>query len=153
MILELPHLLIGGGIGIVPRYHAPVLDALIGDAEVDGDEDWRLLSERLRNFAGLNDEPLPKGLKAELRSYQKHGYDWLCFLRDSGFHGILADDMGLGKTVQALSFLLAQKENGNAKHPSLVVAPTSVTANSPIRPTSLPSEPAMCGVSTTLGRS
>lgn len=129
MAMELPHLLIGGGIGIVPRYHAPVLDALIGDAEVDGDEDWRLLSERLRNFAGLNDEPLPKGLKAELRSYQKHGYDWLCFLRDSGFHGILADDMGLGKTVQALSFLLAQKENGNAKHPSLVVAPTSVTAN------------------------
>ncbi|MDP6943717.1 MAG: SNF2-related protein, partial [Myxococcota bacterium] len=129
MAMELPHLLIGGGIGLVPRYHAPVLDALLGDAEVDADESWTLLSQRLRNFSGLNDEPLPEGLKATLRSYQKHGFDWLCFLRDSGFHGILADDMGLGKTVQALCFLLSQKEHGNAEQPSLVVAPTSVTAN------------------------
>ena len=129
LAMELPHLLMSGGVGRVPRYHAPVLDALIGDAEVAGDEDWQLLSHRLRNFSGLNDEPLPVGLVAELRSYQKHGYDWLCFLRDSGFHGILADDMGLGKTVQTLTYLLAEKENGNAKHPTLVVAPTSVTAN------------------------
>ncbi|MCB9728702.1 MAG: SNF2 helicase associated domain-containing protein [Deltaproteobacteria bacterium] len=127
--MELPHLLIGGGVGRVPRFHAPVLDALVGDAEIEGDAEWTRLSTRLRNFKGLNDEPLPKGLTATLREYQKHGYDWLCFLRDSGFHGILADDMGLGKTIQALTFVLAEKEAGRLENPVLVVTPTSVTAN------------------------
>ncbi|MGM0578447.1 MAG: DEAD/DEAH box helicase [Myxococcota bacterium] len=127
--MELPHVLVGGGVGRVPRFHAPVLDALVAEAELDADEEWRRLSARLRNFSGLEDEPLPEGLEAELRHYQKHGYDWLCFLRDSGFHGILADDMGLGKTVQALAFIQAEKEADRLEHPVLVVAPTSVTAN------------------------
>lgn len=127
--MELPHVLVAGGVGRVPRFHAPVLDALIGDAAIEGDEEWQRLSSRLRNFDGLNDEPLPEGLEATLRPYQKHGYDWLAFLRDSGFHGILADDMGLGKTVQTLTLLLADKKNDTPDHPSLVVAPTSVTAN------------------------
>jgi non-specific serine/threonine protein kinase len=130
MSMELPQLLLSGGIGRVPRYHAPVLVALLGDAEeIEADEEWERLSSRLRNFAGLTEEPLPEGLNAELRSYQKHGYDWLCFLRDSAFHGILADDMGLGKTIQALTFLLAEKESGRAEHPTLVVCPTSVATN------------------------
>ncbi len=127
--MELPQLLLSGGIGRVPRYHAPVLDALVGDAEIKADEEWQRLSRRLRNFAGLMDEPLPEGLQAELRPYQKHGYDWLAFLRDSGFHGILADDMGLGKTIQTLTFLLAEKESGRAENPTLVVCPTSVASN------------------------
>jgi superfamily II DNA or RNA helicase len=129
LAMELPHVLVAGGVGRVPRFHAPVLDALVGDSAVEGDEEWQRLSQRLRNFDGLSDEPLPEGLRAVLRPYQKHGYDWLAFLRDSGFHGILADDMGLGKTVQTLALLLADKENGTADHPTLVVAPTSVTAN------------------------
>ncbi|MFT7580633.1 MAG: non-specific serine/threonine protein kinase, partial [Myxococcota bacterium] len=127
--MELPQILLSGGIGRVPRYHAPVLDALVGDAELDADEDWQKLSSRLRNFGGLQDEPLPESLEAELRGYQKHGYDWLAFLRDSGFHGILADDMGLGKTVQALTWLLAEYESERGEHPTLVVCPTSVATN------------------------
>lgn len=127
--MELPHILLSGGRGRVPRHHAPVLDALVGDADIDGDEDWTKLSHRLRNFSGLSEEPLPKSLQAELRTYQKHGYDWLAFLRDFAFHGILADDMGLGKTVQTLTYLLAEKEFGNAELPSLVVCPTSVATN------------------------
>ncbi len=127
--MELPQLLLSGGIGRIPRYHAPVLDALVGDAEIDADDDWRALSARLRNLEAAGKEPLPKTLTAELRDYQQHGYQWLCFLRDAAFHGILADDMGLGKTIQTLSFLLAEKEAGNAEHPSLVVCPTSVASN------------------------
>jgi len=129
MAMELPQILLSGGLGRVPRYHAPVLDALVGKAELEADEEWQQLSYWLRNFSGLSDQPLPKELNAELRTYQEHGYDWLCFLRDSGFHGILADDMGLGKTLQTLTFLAAEKENGNAEYPSLVVCPTSVATN------------------------
>jgi len=127
--MELPQILVSGGIGRVPRYHAPVLDALIGDAPIQADDDWKRLSERLRNFAGLHDTPLPNGLQAELRVYQKHGYDWLTFLGEAGFHGILADDMGLGKTVQALSWLAREYEGEDAEHPTLVVCPTSVATN------------------------
>ena len=127
--MELPHLLLAGGVGRVPRFHAPVLEALVRGAEIDGDEEWTRMASRLRNFKGMDEQPLPNGLLGELREYQKHGYDWLHFLGESGFHGILADDMGLGKTVQALSWMLAEKESGALEHPILVVAPTSVTAN------------------------
>ena len=78
-------------------------------------------------------EALPKGLKAELRPYQQVGYRWLCFLKDVGQGGmgaLLADEMGLGKTVQALAFLLREKEQSGEKHaPALVVTPTSVLPN------------------------
>ena len=144
MAMEVPQLLMSGGIGRVPRYHAPVLDALIGDSQyIDSDDEWKKLSARLRKYAGVSEEPLPEGLRAELRPYQRQGYDWLAFLRDFGFHGILADDMGLGKTLQALTWLLAEHKSQKgeaadggsemkpprAENPSLVVCPTSVASN------------------------
>ena len=43
--------------------------------------------------------------KMILRPYQVAGYQWLNYLHEVKWGGILADDMGLGKTVQALSFL------------------------------------------------
>lgn len=128
--MELPQLLLSGGIGRIPRYHAPVLDALIGDSRhVESDEEWKKLSARLRKYDGVGEEPLPEGLNASLRPYQKRGYDWLAFLRDFGFHGILADDMGLGKTLQALTWLAAEHQSGRAENPSIVVCPTSVASN------------------------
>jgi non-specific serine/threonine protein kinase len=128
--MELPQLLLSGGIGRIPRYHAPVLDALVGDSQhVETDEEWKKLSARLRKYQGVGDEALPSGLNASLRPYQKQGYDWLAFLRDFGFHGILADDMGLGKTLQALTFLLSEHQSGRAENPSIVVCPTSVASN------------------------
>jgi superfamily II DNA or RNA helicase len=127
--MEIPQLLLTGGIGRVPRYHAPVLDALVGDStHIESDDEWKRLSARLRNYAGIGEEPLPAGLTAELRPYQKAGFDWLGFLRDFGFHGVLADDMGLGKTLQALTWLLGEHA-GRAENPSLVVCPTSVASN------------------------
>lgn len=88
------------------------------------------LLEALTGKASLDPVPLPKGLNAELRSYQKSGFDWLVFLYNCGMGGILADDMGLGKTVQALAFLQWLKESGGAKRrPHLVIAPTSVITN------------------------
>ncbi|MDX1387104.1 MAG: DEAD/DEAH box helicase, partial [bacterium] len=82
----------------------------------------------LRETSEIPKRELPEDLKAKLREYQHHGYDWMGFLHDHSFHGILADDMGLGKTVQALTYLLDRKNNEGQK-PSLVLAPTSVVFN------------------------
>ena len=70
----------------------------------------------------------PNELRADLRDYQRSGYDWLNFLWDNELGGILADDMGLGKTVQALA--LISRAVAEDPHTSfLVIALTSVVAN------------------------
>jgi Superfamily II DNA/RNA helicases, SNF2 family len=110
-------------------YEAADVQKLI-DAVPDANVDIRP-RELLRTLAGLGPveaEGLPSGLKADLRGYQKSGFDWLVFLHRCGMAGVLADDMGLGKTVQTLALLQWAKENG-AKLPALVVAPTSVIIN------------------------
>ena len=84
---------------------------------------------RLRDFTGIEPVPVPAGLQGTLRAYQHEGVNWLQFLRDFNFAGILADDMGLGKTIQALSHLLIEQEAGRLDRPALVVAPTSLMTN------------------------
>jgi superfamily II DNA or RNA helicase len=111
--------------------------AAAGLQELDGAGDWvwrgsteiLALSQKLRDFSGIKPVEVPPGLRAVLRGYQQEGLNWLGFLREHGFGGILADDMGLGKTVQALAHLLVEKASGRADRPSLVVAPTSLMAN------------------------
>ncbi len=78
------------------------------------------LAALVAGFTAIPASDLPEGLTASLRSYQRRGVDWLCFLREAGLGGILADDMGLGKTVQAITALRGR---------ALVVAPTSVLFN------------------------
>ncbi len=111
----------------VDAFLVPALAGLASEATPE--EGWRRLTSRLDDFGGVVDQPLPEGLQVDLRSYQKHGYNWLCALRDLGLHGCLADDMGLGKTVQTLALLLDEKLSGRAAAPTLVVAPTSVVQN------------------------
>lgn len=118
----------GEGGFIIPSFLVPAMAGLVAEAE-QIDDGWRDASTRLIDFSGIPDYTLPAGLNAELRGYQKHGYDWLCMLRDIGLHGCLADDMGLGKTVQTLALLLHEVESGRATGPVLVVAPTSVVQN------------------------
>ncbi|MCK0437927.1 DEAD/DEAH box helicase [Gordonia alkaliphila] len=91
-------------------------------------EEWRQQLRRLTNARPPEPVPVPDGLDAELRGYQRDGLDWLSFLWDNGIGGILADDMGLGKTVQTLALMTrAVAENPQARF--LVVAPTSVIGN------------------------
>ena len=91
-----------------------------------------LLRKQLNQLLGLQSLPhseVPKGLQAELRDYQHQGLNWLQFLRESRFNGVLADDMGLGKTIQTLAHLQLEKEQGRLNTASLIVTPTSVVGN------------------------
>ncbi|VEF46354.1 SNF2 helicase associated domain-containing protein [Bacillus freudenreichii] len=69
--------------------------------------------------------PLPEGLQASMREYQKTGYQWFRSLSHYHLGGILADDMGLGKTLQSIAYLLSEK--GENRH--LIVAPASLIYN------------------------
>ncbi len=66
--------------------------------------------------------------KADLRTYQQRGVNWLCFLDSLQFGICLADDMGLGKTVQILALLNILKSR-NHRQASLLVIPASLISN------------------------
>jgi hypothetical protein len=88
------------------------------------------LRERLKDFKGIPEIGLPGGLQAEMRPYQKDGFDFLCHLSQIRLGGILADDMGLGKTLQTLAWLGWLKDrHKKAPKPSLVICPASVLHN------------------------
>ncbi|RNE62262.1 DEAD/DEAH box helicase [Cryobacterium tepidiphilum] len=89
---------------------------------------WRASVAGLNALTQVDPAPLPNGLHATLRPYQRDGFSWLAFLWQHGLGGILADDMGLGKTLQALALLVHAAEHGT-RAPFLVVAPTSVVSN------------------------
>jgi SNF2 family DNA or RNA helicase len=111
------------------RYHLSVVDELY--EERDEEELVVKLEEKyanLRQFNAIKEIEPPEGLKKILRPYQLAGYQWLNYLTEIKWGGILADDMGLGKTVQALSFLdHFRKEHGSLK--ALVVCPTTLIYN------------------------
>jgi non-specific serine/threonine protein kinase len=111
------------------RYHLSVVDELYETRDqeelvVQLEEKY----EKLREFNKIKEIDPPYGLKMVLRPYQVAGFQWLNYLTDINWGGILADDMGLGKTVQALSFL----EHFKTKHgklKALVVCPTTLIYN------------------------
>ncbi|MGF1643549.1 MAG: SNF2-related protein [Thiotrichales bacterium] len=119
---------------VMNRWQAASLAELEADDDAagwrwDGDEHWRELADRLRRIDAIPAVDPPQGLNATLRRYQQHGLDWLQFLSEFGFAGILADDMGLGKTLQTLAHILLEKERGRSSAPCLIVAPTSLLYN------------------------
>jgi superfamily II DNA or RNA helicase len=90
----------------------------------------KALRGHIRDFKGVPSIDLPKDLQADLRPYQKDGFDFLAHLTKVRLGGILADDMGLGKTLQALAWLAWLKErNTKNPKPSLVICPASVLHN------------------------
>ncbi|MFI5186220.1 MAG: SNF2-related protein [Chitinophagales bacterium] len=111
------------------RYHLSVVDELYENRDenelvVQLEEKY----QRLREFDKINNIEPPDHLQNILRPYQVAGYQWLNYLHEINWGGILADDMGLGKTVQALSFLERYKsEHGKIK--ALVVCPTTLIYN------------------------
>ncbi len=111
-------------------FHLTMIDQLLSEVDhAQTDDAFRERLQRLKDFSGVEEKALPAGFQGELRDYQKAGYDWLHFLHDYGFGGILADDMGLGKTVQVLTLLLSHRESGDARTADLIVVPRSLLVN------------------------
>lgn len=107
--------------------------AHLGEAELkrfaDSNE-LQALKEKLADFEGVPSIALPSSVHAEMRPYQKDGFDFLCHLTRAKLGGILADDMGLGKTLQTLSWMAwLRDQQGNNPRPTLVICPASVLHN------------------------
>ena len=111
------------------RYHLSVVDELYeGRDEEELVVELEAKYENLRQFNTIKEIDPPETLKAVLRPYQVAGYQWLNYLTEIKWGGILADDMGLGKTVQALSFVdHLRNKHGSIK--ALVVCPTTLIYN------------------------
>ncbi|HEY1114793.1 MAG TPA: SNF2-related protein [Chitinophagaceae bacterium] len=111
------------------RYHLSVIDELYENR----DEEELTIKleekyERIREFDRIKEIDPPENLQPILRPYQVAGFQWLNYLKEVSWGGILADDMGLGKTVQALSYLQHYyEENDGLK--ALVVCPTTLIYN------------------------
>ncbi len=111
------------------KYHFSVIEELY--LQRDEEELFFQLEEKYERIKGnhsIKPIPAPAHLQSILRPYQESGFQWLNYLREVQWGGILADDMGLGKTIQALSYLHHLKvENGKLK--ALVVCPTTLLYN------------------------
>lgn len=111
------------------KYHMSVIDELYENrdaSEISFALDEKF--ERLREFKQIPETVPPAQLQPVLRPYQTAGFQWLNYLNDVGWGGILADDMGLGKTVQALAMLHHYRtREGNIK--AIVICPTTLIYN------------------------
>lgn len=83
---------------------------------------------------------LPVAIRADLRSYQQEGVNWLAFLNKYHLHGILCDDMGLGKTLQTICIVASDhhlraeefKKTGSPEYrklPSLIICPPTLSGH------------------------
>lgn len=103
--------------GSLPGYFLPEIVQLCGDLDQPCPDALKNINQLLIDGEGIREAELPIDLKVNLRTYQKKGVNWLCFLRDRKMGAMLADDMGLGKTLQALCAIRGK---------TLIVCPTSV---------------------------
>jgi len=98
---------------------------ILESKKISLDHSLTQLQEKFANFSGIQNVLPSPNFNGTLRGYQQTGVNWLAFLYDFGFHGILADDMGLGKTVQVLAFI----SQLTILAPILIVLPTSLLFN------------------------
>ncbi|CAN5724194.1 hypothetical protein BH10BAC2_BH10BAC2_42570 [soil metagenome] len=111
------------------KYHFSIIEDLYNGR--DEEELFVKLEEKydkLRYNHSIEAIEPPEHLKPILRPYQASGFQWLNYLSEVHWGGILADDMGLGKTIQALSFLHHLKQKNNQLK-ALVVCPTTLMYN------------------------
>lgn len=98
---------------------------VVSDPETDAGRVMRLLLEMIPPTPVSQ----PGGLLGRLRDYQLQGLEWLVFLHENRFGGLLCDDMGLGKTHQVMGLMAWLVSIKNEKRPFLVVCPTTVISH------------------------
>lgn len=107
---------------------------------LEGRERERKFMAQMLDVKKVEPFPIPVAIKAELRSYQQDGVNWLAFLNRYHLHGILCDDMGLGKTLQTLCIVASDhhmraqeyKQTQSADFrplPSLIVCPPTLAGH------------------------
>lgn len=110
----------------IPKNKAIYMDEYIeenGLRYIKGKSKLEGVKNKLQNVKNMEFEE-PENLNGCLRQYQKLGYNWFKTLDYLEFGGILGDEMGLGKTLQAIAFLLSNKECK-----SIIVVPTTLVYN------------------------
>lgn len=112
----------------ISKLRFSIVDELFDNIDNQGlFEEIAAKQKRLSGFTEINKTTVPPQIKAKLRPYQKEGLNWLNFLDEMQWGGILADDMGLGKTLQILAFL--QQQVNKKKSTNLIVVPTTLLFN------------------------
>jgi hypothetical protein len=96
------------------------------DAQVK--EELAMYTDKITSNTTIQEVTVPAAFNGLLRHYQHQGLNWLNFIDDYNFGGILADDMGLGKSVQIIAFILLQR-NKVKQNTNLLVVPTSLLFN------------------------
>ena len=115
---------------LIPKTNFQTVKELFEDAMLDEDvkADIQNLQLRMMDFGHLKEVAISPDFKGILRPYQQQGLNWLNFLDDLNFGGVLADDMGLGKTLQIIAFILSQRDKVK-RNTNLLVVPTSLIFN------------------------
>jgi superfamily II DNA or RNA helicase len=101
----------------IPGHIVAEVSELCQALHIEPPEYFKRLLHGLTTVDSIPNAELPGDLRADLRSYQRVGVNWIDFLHRHGLGALLADDMGLGKTLQALCVTRGR---------TLIVCPTSV---------------------------
>lgn len=98
---------------------------------LQGRDRERQFMAQMLDFKKVEPFEIPVAIKAQLRSYQQEGVNWLAFLNRYHLHGILCDDMGLGKTLQTLCIIasdhyMRQEDYKKTQNPEMRDLPTLI---------------------------
>ncbi len=104
-----------------------MLSAAPDAIEISGENPAADLIRQMLTLKPSTPPPQTDPLASPLRTYQKRGVEWLWFLYENGFGGLLCDDMGLGKTHQLMALMLCLKSRQS--RPFLVVCPTTIISH------------------------
>lgn len=97
---------LASGVMRLPVYRTLYLEKMLkslSNVNIQKESSYQNMIEQLENNGTSDEIELPKGLQADLRNYQKVGYQWLKTLDRYHFGGILADDMGLRENAPSIS--------------------------------------------------
>lgn len=125
--LRAEQLLADGRLRISTLEYLRIRGSLRGRPRFEGDAAGERMYRLYDDMRATIDAPSPSELGMDLYGYQQTGYQWLWFLQQNGFGGLLCDDMGLGKTHQAMALIRGMSHGGaGAFLSALVVCPTSL---------------------------